>query len=121
MLDIPSVFSSNGDGFVYHDRTVNDNTIETELALEDFPSPEALWMKYKYYKGIVALLFGEKIALQSTFLMVREENGHYQQIAINRTVEAIANGQNRILLVMATGTEKPTLLSKLFTDFGKRN
>lgn len=106
ILDIPSVFSSNGDGFVYHDRTVNDDSIETELALEDFPSPEALWMKYKHYKGIVTEQ-GEKIALQKYF---SDGSGrkprYYQQIAINRTVEAIANGQNRILLVMATGTGK---------------
>ena len=106
ILDIPSVFSSNGDGFVYHDRTVNDDSIETELALEDFPSPEVLWMKYKHYKGIVTEQ-GEKIALQKYF---SDGSGrkprYYQQIAINRTVEAIANGQNRILLVMATGTGK---------------
>jgi type I restriction enzyme, R subunit len=106
ILDIPSVFSSNGDGFVYHDRTVNDETIETELALEDFPSPEVLWLKYKHYKGIVTEQ-GEKIALQKYF---SDGSGrkprYYQQIAINRTVEAIANGQNRILLVMATGTGK---------------
>jgi type I restriction enzyme, R subunit len=106
ILDIPSVFSSNGDGFVYHDRTVNDDSIETELALENFPSPEALWMKYKHYKGIVTEQ-GEKIALQKYF---SDGSGrkprYYQQIAINRTVEAIANGQNRILLVMATGTGK---------------
>lgn len=106
ILDIPSVFSSNGDGFVYHDRTANDETIETELDLEEFPSPEVLWLKYKHYKGIVTEQ-GEKIALQKYF---SDGSGrkprYYQQIAINRTVEAIANGQNRILLVMATGTGK---------------
>ncbi len=104
--DIPSVFSSNGDGFVYHDRTVSDASIETELTLEDFPSPEALWEKYKQYKGIVTAV-GEKVALQKYF---SDGSGrkprYYQQNAINRTVEAIANGQNRILLVMATGTGK---------------
>lgn len=106
ILDIPSVFSSNGDGFVFHDRTANDETIETELSLESFPSPELLWQKYKHYKGIVTPE-GEKIALQKYF---SDGSGrkprYYQQIAINRTVEAIANGQNRILLVMATGTGK---------------
>jgi len=106
ILDIPSVFSSNGDGFVYHDRTANDETIETELDLDSFPSPEVLWLKYKQYKGIVTEQ-GEKIALQKYF---SDGSGrkprYYQQIAINRTVEAIANGQNRILLVMATGTGK---------------
>ena len=106
ILDIPSAFSSNGDGFLYHDRTASDTSIETELALEDFPSPEQLWLKYKQYKGIVTP-DGEKIALQKYF---SDGSGrkprYYQQNAINRTVEAIANGQNRILLVMATGTGK---------------
>lgn len=106
ILDIPSVFSSNGNGFLYHDRTATDDTIEREISLDDFPSPEVLWMKYKHYKGIVTPN-GEKIALQRYF---SDGSGrkprYYQQIAINRTVEAIANGQNRILLVMATGTGK---------------
>ena len=105
-LDIPCVFSSNGDGFLFHDRTVTDATIETELNLDEFPSPEVLWDKYKKYKGIVTPN-GEKIALQKYF---SDGSGrkprYYQQIAVNRTVEAIANGQNRIILVMATGTGK---------------
>jgi type I restriction enzyme R subunit len=105
-LDIPCVFSSNGDGFLFHDRTVTDATIETELTIDEFPSPEALWEKYKQYKGIVTPN-GEKIALQKYF---SDGSGrkprYYQQIAVNRTVEAIANGQNRIILVMATGTGK---------------
>jgi type I restriction enzyme R subunit len=106
ILDIPCVFSSNGDGFLFHDKTVNDSNIETELSLDEFPSPEVLWNKYKKYKGIVNAE-GEKIALQKYF---SDGSGrkprYYQQNAINRTVEAIANGQNRILLVMATGTGK---------------
>ena len=105
-LDIPCVFSSNGDGFLFHDRTAKDATIETELTIDEFPSPEALWDKYKQYKGIVTPN-GEKIALQKYF---SDGSGrkprYYQQIAVNRTVEAIANGQNRIILVMATGTGK---------------
>ncbi len=106
ILDIPSAFSSNGDGFVYHDRTTTGEDIEQELALENFPSPAQLWEKYKQYKGIVTAQ-GEKISTQKYF---SDGSGrkprYYQQIAINRTVEAIANGQNRILLVMATGTGK---------------
>ena len=105
-LDIPCVFSSNGDGFLFHDRTATDSTIETELTIDEFPSPETLWNKYKKYKGIVTPN-GEKIALQKYF---SDGSGrkprYYQQIAVNRTVEAIANGQNRIILVMATGTGK---------------
>jgi type I restriction enzyme R subunit len=106
ILDIPCVFSSNGDGFLFHDRTINDSNIETELTLDEFPTPEDLWNKYKHYKNI-ATADGEKIALQKYF---SDGSGrkprYYQQIAVNRTVEAIANGQNRIILVMATGTGK---------------
>jgi type I restriction enzyme R subunit len=52
ILDIPNVFSSNGEGFLYHDRTANASGIETELSLNEFPSPTVLWGKYKHYKGI---------------------------------------------------------------------
>lgn len=105
-LDIPCVFSSNGDGFVFHDRTVSDGNIEYELDNDSFPSPALIWQKYKEYKGIKTPE-AEKIASQDYFY---DGSGrtprYYQQIAINRTVEAIASGQNRILLVMATGTGK---------------
>lgn len=51
-LDIPSVFSGNGDGFYFHDKTASDGQIEKELSLDQFPGPEILWEKYKQYKGI---------------------------------------------------------------------
>lgn len=106
ILDIPFVFSSNGDGFLFHDKTATDNAIETELSLDDFPTPEQLWQKYKQYKGI-ATPEAEKIAAQDYFLGGdTKKPRYYQQIAVNRTVEAIAKEQNRILLVMATGTGK---------------
>lgn len=106
ILDIPCVFSSNGDGFLFHDRTSTDGNIETELTLSDFPSPEQLWEKYKKYRGITTPE-AEKIASQDYFFDGSGKKArYYQQIAINRTVEAIAKGQNRILLVMATGTGK---------------
>ncbi len=105
-LDIPCVFSSNGDGFYFHDKTATDGQIEKELSLDEFPSPETLWEKYKQYKGIESNDV-EKIASQEYF---QDESGrsprYYQQIAINRTVEAVAKKQDRILLVMATGTGK---------------
>ncbi|HAQ20364.1 MAG TPA: restriction endonuclease [Prolixibacteraceae bacterium] len=105
-LDIPCVFSSNGDGFLFHDRTATEGNIETELDIDNFPTPEQLWEKYKTYKGILTPK-AEKIASQDYYF---DGSGrkprYYQQIAINRSVEAIANGQNRILLVMATGTGK---------------
>lgn len=106
ILDIPCVFSSNGDGFLFHDRTASEGDIESELDNDSFPSPEQLWQKYKKYKGIKTPE-AEKIAAQDYFFDGSGRSPrYYQQIAINRTVEAIANGQNRILLVMATGTGK---------------
>ena len=76
------------------------------MGLDNFPTPEQLWEKYKKYKGI-ATPAAEKIASQEYYFDgTGRRPRYYQQIAINRTVEAIANGQNRILLVMATGTGK---------------
>jgi type I restriction enzyme, R subunit len=66
ILDIPCVFSSNGDGFLFHDRTATGEEIETELAMEDFPTPEELWEKYKKYKGITTPE-AEKIVAQDYF------------------------------------------------------
>lgn len=106
ILDIPSVFSSNGDGFLFHDRTATDGNVETELDLNSFPSPEELWQKYKAYKGIETTE-AEKVVAQDYYFDASGRNPrYYQQIAVNRTVEAIAKGQDRILLVMATGTGK---------------
>jgi type I restriction enzyme R subunit len=106
ILDIPCVFSSNGDGFLFHDRTATDENIETEFDLDNFPTPEQLWEKYKKYKGITTPS-AEKIASQDYYFDgTNRKPRYYQQIAVNRTVEAIANGQGRILLVMATGTGK---------------
>lgn len=106
ILDIPCVFSSNGDGFVFHDRTATDGNIETELDIDSFPSPEEIWQKYKKYKGIETTE-AERVVAQDYYFDASGRNPrYYQQIAINRTVEAIAKGQDRILLVMATGTGK---------------
>ena len=106
-LDVPFVFSSNGDGFAFHDKTAAKGPIETEIPLHAFPSPEHLWRKYKAFKGISDNL--EFIVAQDYFQDNTERAPrYYQQIAINRTVEAIArgDGNNRHLLVMATGTGK---------------
>lgn len=106
ILDIPSVFSSNGDGFYEHDRTNSSGKIEREFSLHKFPSPAELWERYKRYKGIKSLE-EERISAQDYFFDgTGRTPRYYQQIAINRTVEAIAKGQHRILLTMATGTGK---------------
>ncbi len=106
ILDIPTVYSSNGDAFYEHDRTCSDGNIERELALDNFPSPQELWQRYKKYKGIQTEE-QERISAQDYFF---DGSGrtprYYQQVAVNRTVEAIAKGQSRILLTMATGTGK---------------
>lgn len=105
MLDIPFVFASNGTGFLFHDRTRADAGREQELALNDFPSPADLWAKYRAFKNLDEP--AERIVAQDYF---DDGSGktprYYQTIAINRVVEAIAKGEQRILLVMATGTGK---------------
>jgi len=106
VLDIPFVFSSNGDGFLFHDKTTKDSQIETELRLDEFPSPENLWAKYKRYKGITSPETEKIVAQDYYFDGSGRRPRYYQQVAINRTIEAIAKGQDRILLVMATGTGK---------------
>ncbi|MCG9879994.1 MAG: DEAD/DEAH box helicase family protein, partial [Bacteroidia bacterium] len=106
ILDIPFVFSSNGDGFVFHDKTKQSDDIETELDLDSFPSPETLWNKFNQFRGIVTEE-AEKVVGQDYYFDGSGRNPrYYQQIAVNRAVEAIAKGQDRILLVMATGTGK---------------
>lgn len=106
ILDIPCVFSSNGDGFLFHDRTATGENLETEISLDQFPTPEQLWEKYKRYKTIATTEAERVVSQDYYFDGSGRKPRYYQQIAINRTVEAIANGQNRILLVMATGTGK---------------
>jgi type I restriction enzyme, R subunit len=98
------VFSSNGDAFLFHDRTGQSAATETELPLAAFPRPEDLWLKYRTWKGMDS--GQEEIFLQSYHDDGGKEPRYYQRIAINKAIEAIAKGQNRILLVMATGTGK---------------
>lgn len=104
-LDVPFAFSSNGEGFLFHDRTGLFGQTETTLALDELPSPEKLWKLYCQHKGIPS-------ESRKTIEQPYYDDGsgrtprYYQTVAINRTVEAIARGQNRVLLVMATGTGK---------------
>lgn len=104
-LDIPFVYSTNGDAFLEHDRFSKTKQKETELTMDNFPSPDELYARYIQAKGISK---GQKAAIEQEYH--QEVNGrsprYFQQIAVNRAVEAIVKGQNKILLVMATGTGK---------------
>ncbi len=105
ILDVPFAYSSNGDGFLEHDRTGNSATPERELALDQFPTPAELWQRYRAWKGITddqAAVITQDYYSDGS----RKSPRYYQLNAINRTVDAIARGQDRVLLVMATGTGK---------------
>src|ERR1035437_6123051 len=105
-LDVPVAFSSNGDGFIQHDSSGFSELIEKELTLDSFPPPAELWEIYKKYKNISNPEQEKAASFDYFFDGSGRSPRYYQQIAINRAVEAIARGQNRILLVMATGTGK---------------
>lgn len=102
-LDIPFVYSSNGTGFLERDR---ENGTERELSLDEFPTPNDLWERYVNKKAFTPEQ--EKIITQPYYFdaVSKKTPRYYQRIAINRTIEAIAKGKNRILLIMATGTGK---------------
>jgi type I restriction enzyme R subunit len=105
LLCVPFSFASNGEGFVLRDATLATGVLEQNLARDQFPSPQELWARYCAWKGWsteVQSVAGFDYALATTAKTPR----YYQLNAINRTVEAIAAGQNRVLLVMATGTGK---------------
>lgn len=104
-LDIPFVYSSNGDAFLEHNRLSKTDPIEREMSMDQFPSPEELAKRYRELKGITPEV--ETVLEQEYFQELGgKEPRYFQQVAINRAVEAIAKGQKRILLVMATGTGK---------------
>lgn len=106
ILQVPSAFSSNGDAFASHNKApLNGEDIETEFPLDNFPSPAELWKRYKKFHGIRDE--EEELLVQPYYSDGSgKEPRYYQMDAINRTMEAVARGQKRILLVMATGTGK---------------
>ena len=104
-LLVPFVFTSNGDGFTFHNRLVKDGERESILQLSEFPSPEDLWQMYKQTTGIDGQ--SEKIVTQPYYMERKDKTPRYYQLnAINLTVDAITRGQDRNLLVLATGTGK---------------
>ena len=101
-LDTPFAYSSNGDGFIEHDFITGK---EREFALDEFPSPEELINRFKSQKNITEA--EEQIIEQPYYTSSKTyPPRYYQRIAVNRTLDAIARGQERLLLVMATGTGK---------------
>ena len=104
-LHIPFVFSSNGEGFVFHDRTGLSPERETNISLDAFPAPSELWERYRVWKGLKPET--EHVVTQDYFSDGSGKTPRYYQVnAINAAVEAIAKGRERLLLVMATGTGK---------------
>ncbi len=103
ILDVPYAYCSNGDGFIEHDMTSGN---ERQLSLNEFPSPIDLWNKFKFYNDIDTEEKENMVSESYYFSAGDKAPRYYQRIAVNRVVEAIANGKDRILLVMATGTGK---------------
>jgi len=102
LLDVPFSFASNGDGFVFRDATLATGVLEQNLTLEEFPSPQELWRRYCAWKG-----WSDEESRVAGFDYAPHKTPRYYQLnAVNRAVEAIAAGQKRVLLVMATGTGK---------------
>lgn len=102
MLDLPFAYSSNGDGFAEHDFLTGQ---EREFGLDEFPTEQELIERYKKESGISPQ---QEVAIEQPYYSSQNTYPprYYQRIAINRTVDAIARGQQRLLLVMATGTGK---------------
>ena len=105
-LGVPFVFSSNGDGFLLHDRTGLAEKTEQELTLDAFPSPTQLWQRYCEWKGLEAATARHTVEMPYYDDGMGRAPRYYQTSAINNTIEAVAKNQQRILLVMATGTGK---------------
>ncbi|ERK17328.1 Type I restriction-modification system, restriction subunit R [Pantoea sp. AS-PWVM4] len=104
LLDVPFIFASNGDGFIFHDKT-NPSQLESELALHDFPTPAELWHKFCIWKGYTSEQL--PVITQDYFDDGSGKAPRYYQLqAVNKTIEAVSAGAKRVLLVMATGTGK---------------
>ncbi|EFC4182629.1 DEAD/DEAH box helicase family protein [Escherichia coli] len=106
LLDIPFVFATNGDGFIFRDATAAEGEcLEKQITLDDFPSPAELWQKFCLWKGYTQAQL--PVITQDYYDDGSGKSPRYYQLqAINKTIEAVSNGQNRVLLVMATGTGK---------------
>lgn len=118
-LDVPFVFTSNGDGFVMHDRTGQLPVVEKTISLNDFPGPDELDLLYRSWRGIEDESSRELLNTPYHDDGSGKKPRYYQRVAINRTIEAIARGQKRILLVMATGTGKTFTAAQIIWRYWK--
>ncbi|MUV38773.1 Type I site-specific deoxyribonuclease [Lentibacillus sp. JNUCC-1] len=116
-LDIPYVYASNGDAFVEQNLLTGE---VKEIPLNDFPSPSALYQRYKQDKNITD--DEEQVMLEPYYYIPGyKEPRYYQRVAINRTVEAVAKGKDRVLLVSATGTGKTFMAFQIIHRLWKSN
>lgn len=119
-LDVPFVFTSNGDGFLFHDRTGQSTPTEQQLGLHEFPSPDELWKRYRKWRGLSDEAV--QLARQPYYEDPSgKEPRYYQRIAVQRAVEAVAAGKQRVLLVMATGTGKTYTVFQIIWRLWKAN
>lgn len=120
VLDVPFAYSSNGDGFVEHDFLTGK---ERDLTLDEFPTKDELLNRWQKAKGYTEK---QKKIINQPYYWNQETHAprYYQRIAINRTIEAVAQGKDRILLVMATGTGKTftafQIMERLFKSGAKK-
>jgi type I restriction enzyme, R subunit len=121
MLDAPFAFSSNGDGFLLHDRTGLSTPVERELSIDSFPRFDELWTAYQEWKGIAEPAKLQLIEQPYYMEISGKEPRYYQRVAINRAIEAVAKNQQRILLVMATGTGKTYTAFQIIWRLWKAN
>lgn len=118
-LDVPFVFTSNGESFVMHDRTGLLGVVERTIPLDAFPSPHELDRIYRKWRGIESYESAELLSSPYHDDGSGKKPRYYQRVAINRSIEAIARGQKRILLVMATGTGKTYTAAQIIWRYWK--
>lgn len=118
LLDVPFVFATNGDGFIFRDATAAEGEcLEKQITLDDFP-PAELWQKFCLWKGYTQAQL--PVITQDYYDDGSGKSPRYYQLqAINKTIEAVSNGQNRVLLVMATGTGKTYTAFQIIWRLGK--
>ncbi len=120
MFDVPFAFSTNGRSFIFHDGTASStDPVEREISMDEFPSPASLWQQYASWKGYTReqeTLVSQDYHAGSGSKPAR----YYQAVAVNRAVDAVSRGQDRILLVMATGTGKTYTAFQIIWRLWKR-